>query len=74
VTAFGAVAVSGMLLAYALERRHRIFVGLFAAACAASSAYGFLIGSIPFGVVEALWSLVALRRFRHREPRRCRGA
>jgi hypothetical protein len=66
VTAFGAVAVSMMVLAYALERRHGIFVGLFAAACAASSAYGFLIGSTPFGVVEAVWSLVALRRLSRR--------
>jgi hypothetical protein len=66
VTVFGAVAVSAMVVAYALERRHRIFVGLFAAACAASSAYGFLIGSIPFGLAEALWSLVALWRLSQR--------
>jgi hypothetical protein len=69
VTVFGAVAVSAMVVAYALEGRHRIFVGLFAAACAASSAYGFLIGSIPFGLVEAVWGLVALQRLRRREPR-----
>jgi hypothetical protein len=66
VTLFGAVALSAMVLAYALEPRHRIFVGLFAAACAASSAYGFLIGSIPFGLVEAVWSLAALGRLRRR--------
>jgi len=47
VTVFGAIAVSAMVLAYALERRHRAFVGVFAAACAASSAYGFLIGAFP---------------------------
>jgi len=52
-----------MPLAYALERRHRAFVALFALACALSSAYGFLIGSVAFGAVEALWSLVALQRF-----------
>jgi hypothetical protein len=62
VTVFGAVALSAMVLAYALESRHRIFIGLFAAGCAASSAYGFLIGSIPFGLAEAVWSLAALRR------------
>jgi hypothetical protein len=55
-----------MVLAYALEGRHRAFVGLFAAGCAASSAYGFLIGSIPFGLAEAVWSLAALRRLRHK--------
>ena len=52
-----------MALTYALEKRHRVFVALFAIACALSSAYGFLIGSIPFGSVEALWSLIALHRF-----------
>ena len=43
-----------MPLAYALEQRHRAFIALFALACALSSAYGFLIGSVPFGAVEAL--------------------
>jgi hypothetical protein len=66
VIVFGAVAISAMVLAYALESRHRIFVGVFAAACAASSAYGFLIGSVPFGLAEAVWCLVAIRRLRRR--------
>jgi len=66
VTVFGAIAVSAMVLAYALERRHRAFVGLFAVGCAASSAYGFLIGSIPFGLAEAVWCLAALLRLRHK--------
>jgi hypothetical protein len=52
-----------MVTAYALERRHRGFVLAFACGCALSSAYGFAIGSIPFGVVEAVWAAVALRRF-----------
>jgi hypothetical protein len=64
VNVLGAVAVSAMVLAYALEARHRAFVGVFAVACAASSVYGFLIGSLPFGVVEAVWSVVAVRRLR----------
>ena len=63
MTTFGAGAVTVMALAYALERRHRAFVALLAVGCALSSAYGFAIGSIPFGSVEALWSIVALRRF-----------
>jgi hypothetical protein len=66
VIVFGAVAVSAMALAYALEAKHRAFTLVFAASCLASSAYGFSIGSIRFGIVEALWSLVALRRFRPR--------
>jgi len=63
MTAFGAGAVTVMALSYALERRHRAFVALFAVGCALSSGYGFAIGSIPFGSVEALWSIIALRRF-----------
>jgi hypothetical protein len=51
-----------MVLAYALERRHHAFIMLFAIACGLSSAYGFLIGSLPFGLAEALWALVALQR------------
>lgn len=62
MTVFGAIAVSAMVLAYTLERRHRAFAAVFAAACAASSAYAFLIGSIPFGCAEAVWAVVALRR------------
>lgn len=66
MTVFGAIPVSAMVLAYAFEGRHRAFVGASAAACAGSSAYGFLIGSIPFGLAEAVWAVVALRRLTHR--------
>lgn len=62
MTVFGAGAVSLMAVAYALERRHRAFVPLFALGCGLSSAYGFAIGSVPFGVVEALWGLTAIHR------------
>jgi hypothetical protein len=64
LTVFGAVAVTFMMLMYAAERRHRGFVLAFACGCALSSAYGFLAGTWPFGVVEAIWALVALRRYR----------
>jgi len=63
VTFFGVVAVSFMMVMYALERRAPIFVLAFAFGCLLSSAYGFLSGAWPFGVVEAIWSAVALRRF-----------
>lgn len=63
LTLFGALAVTAMLVTYALEARAPAFVLAFAAACVASSAYGFLQGAWPFGVVEAIWSLVALRRW-----------
>jgi hypothetical protein len=65
VTIFGVVAVSFMMTMYALESRHRCFILAFAAGCLLSSAYGFLSGAWPFGVVEAIWSVIAVRRFRH---------
>jgi dolichyl-phosphate-mannose--protein O-mannosyl transferase len=64
LTTFGASAVAFMMLMYALERRHRLFVVGFACGCALSSAYGFLAGTWPFGVVEAIWVLIAINRYR----------
>jgi len=63
LTIFGLVAVSAMLVFYALERRSHWFVLCFAGACALGSVYGFLQGAWPFGAVEAIWSVVALRRW-----------
>jgi len=63
LTAFGLFAVSAMLLCYALEKRSPWFVLAFAVACALGSIYGFLQGAWPFGCVEAVWSVVALRRW-----------
>jgi hypothetical protein len=73
LTLFGLIAVSAMLACYALEDRSPWFVLAFAASCALGSAYGFLQGAWPFGLVEAVWSLVALRRWlRVRSKRRTR--
>jgi hypothetical protein len=63
LTLFGAVALTFMMLMYALERHHRAFVLAFAVGCALSSAYGFLAGTWPFGVVEAIWALIAAFKF-----------
>jgi hypothetical protein len=63
LTAFGLFAVTAMLVCYALERRSHWFVLLFAFSCALGSVYGFLQGAWPFGLVEAIWSMVALRRW-----------
>jgi len=63
LTLFGLFAVSAMLVCYAFERRSPWFGLGFACACAAGSAYGFLQGAWPFGIVEAIWSVVALRRW-----------
>ena len=63
ITAFGVAALTFMMVMYALEARGRRFVLAFALGCALSSAYGFISGAWPFGVVEAVWTVVALRRF-----------
>src|ERR1700692_2008269 len=63
LTAFGLFAVTAMLLCYAMEDRSPWFVLAFAGACALGSVYGFLQGAWPFGVVEAIWAVVALRRW-----------
>lgn len=60
---FGLFAVTAMLVFYALEERSRWFTLAFAAACALGSAYGFLQGAWPFGIVEAIWSAVAVRKW-----------
>ncbi len=64
ITLYGVGALTFMMAMYALERRGPGFVLAFAAGCLLSSAYGFLSGAWPFGIVEAIWSVVALRRFR----------
>jgi hypothetical protein len=63
LTAFGLLAVGLMMLFYSLEKRSRLCVLAFAGACMMGSVYGFLQGAWPFGLVEAVWSLVALRRW-----------
>ena len=60
---FGLFSVTAMLVCYALERRSARYILAFASACALASLYGFLQGAWPFGVVEAIWSLVAIRRW-----------
>jgi hypothetical protein len=63
LTVFGLFAVSAMLVTYALEKRSPWFVLAFAVSCLLGSAYGFLQGAWPFGVVEAIWAIVAARRW-----------
>jgi hypothetical protein len=60
---FGLFAVSVMVVSYALESRHSAFVLVFAASCVLASVYGFLQGAWPFGIVEAIWSTIAVRRW-----------
>jgi len=63
LTAFGLFAVSAMLVTYALEARGAGWILAFSAACLLGSAYGFLQGAWPFGLVEAIWAGVAARRW-----------
>jgi hypothetical protein len=63
LTLFGLFAVTAMLVTYALEKRSPWFVLAFAGSCLLGSAYGFLQGAWPFGLVEAIWAIVAARRW-----------
>jgi hypothetical protein len=60
---FGLFAVTAMLVTYTLEKRSSWFVLGFAIACLLASAYGFLQGAWPFGIVEGVWAVVAFRRW-----------
>jgi len=63
LTLYGLIAVTAMLVCYALEKRSHWFILAFAVSCAMGSVYGFLQGAWPFGLVEAVWSVVAVRRW-----------
>lgn len=63
LTLFGVFAVSAMMILYAIEERSPHLILAFAVACLLASAYGFLQGAWPFGVVEVVWALVAVRKW-----------
>jgi hypothetical protein len=71
LTIFGASADSFMVLMYALERRHSGFILAFGLGCALASAYGILAGTWPVGVVEGIWALVAVDRYRKARSSDC---
>jgi hypothetical protein len=71
LTAFGLFAVTAMLIFYALEEQSSWYILGFVAACALGSVYGFLQGAWPFGLVEAIWALVAARRWWVKAARSC---
>ncbi|MGD0000634.1 MAG: hypothetical protein ABSE21_11100 [Bryobacteraceae bacterium] len=68
LTLFGLFAVMAMLVTYALEKRSHWFILGFAVSCVLGSTYGFLQGAWPFGLVEAIWALVAARRWWRERP------
>ncbi len=67
LTLYGVIVLTFMMIMYALEGRGRRYVLLFALGCALSSSYGFFSGAWPFGVIEGIWCMLALLRYRH-EP------
>jgi hypothetical protein len=63
LTAFGVTALVFMMAMYGCEKRGNGFVAAFAVGCALSSTYGFASGAWPFGAVEAVWTVIAARRW-----------
>jgi hypothetical protein len=63
LTIYGVAALTFMMAMYSLEQRHPRFILGFAIGCLLASSYGFLSGAWPFGAVEAIWSVIALRRY-----------
>jgi hypothetical protein len=57
------LSLFGLFAVTAIEDRSPWFILAFGGACALGSAYGFLQGAWPFGAVEAVWALVAVRRW-----------
>ena len=63
ITVYGVLSLSFMMLMYLFEKRPRASSWHSPFGCALSSSYGFLSGAWPFGTVEAIWTLIALRRW-----------
>jgi hypothetical protein len=65
-SAFGLFAVTAMVVCYALETRSPWFIMGFAVSCLLGSIYGLLQGAWPFGLVEAVWAVIAVVCWRTR--------
>ncbi len=63
VEILGIVAIATMVTCYALEKRGTFFIAAFAFGCALAAVYAWLIGSYPFLIAEAIWAVVAARRW-----------
>ena len=73
LTAFGLIAVTAMVVCYAFESRSHWFTLAFAGACVLGSVYGFLQGAWPFGMVEGVWAVIAVRRWWNVSPFRMKS-
>ncbi|MEM7699267.1 MAG: hypothetical protein AAF236_12795 [Verrucomicrobiota bacterium] len=60
---YGTIAVSLMVIFYALEKRSRHYIAAFGVACLLCAAYGLGIQSYPFACVETVWAGIAFRRW-----------
>lgn len=69
LTVFGLSSITAMVVFYALEQHGHWYTLAFAGTCALASVYGFLLGAWPFGLVEAIWAVVALNKWRVFLPR-----
>jgi hypothetical protein len=69
LTLFGLLAVTAMVIFYAIEDQSPFYILAFATSCALASVYGFLQGAWPFGLVEAIWAGVAIHRWTKRSDR-----
>ncbi len=65
LTMYGSIVLAVMMIFYIMESRSYKYTLLFAIACFFSSSYGFLSGVYPFGVIEFIWGIFALNRFRN---------
>lgn len=65
---YGLIAITLMLVFYALESRSHWCILAFAWACVLGSIYGFLQGAWPFGLVEGVWAGIAIRKWVKARP------
>ncbi|MHA1524252.1 MAG: hypothetical protein ACTSY1_07565 [Alphaproteobacteria bacterium] len=64
IETFGIAAIVIMVASYAMEKRHPIYIAIFAVGCALAAVYAYLIGSYPFLAAESVWSVIAFFRWR----------
>ena len=60
---FGLFSVTLMMLFYSYERKSHWCILGFSFSCALGSLYGFLQGAWPFGIVEAIWAIIAFNKW-----------
>lgn len=69
INIMGAIAVTVMMLAYIGEEKGSGYTFLFGLSCLGASAYGWVSGTWPFGIIEAVWAVFAFRKWRRRVRR-----